>query len=839
MSTNRLAGVGVLARPHLLRIVALSAPAWLLAACGGGDARLSPALQAGTPAPSASAPVTPGQGSGSDTPGDIPGGIDPGGAPVDEGGNGGGGDGSSGGGTPGATPGTTPGSPPLLEASVEATPQPSAAPRVMEKLGRGVVAVPSGSRKVLVTWRLLGLDPADLGFNVYRSAGGAAPVQLNTAPITDRTNFEDATVDLAAGNVYTVKPVVGGVEQAASTSNTLAAHAAVEPVIRIPLAALPAAGYRTKYIWVGDLDGDGEFDFVIDRLAPGSGTPDVGAGHQFLEGYRRDGKRLWQIDMGPLSLYVDNIRPGAATLSMGMLDGATVADLDGDGQAEVILKIADGTVLGDGTVFRESDPELQHLAILDGQTGRLRASTAFPTVHLAKAGRLATQLGVGSSDGLRPTVYLWGRNRNKDKSFNDVFANYSFDGATVTTNWTLARPGSLGAEASHQMRLIDVDGDGSDEFATGNFMVNSNGTWRYVLPGVNHGDRFFIGKFSKDSTGMDGFGVQQNNPSLMTEYYYDATNGTIRWAHHNPAGSGVEDIGRGMAADIDPRFPGFEVWSFKGVHNGPSGVRTEPSDSKPWPAHSLWWDGDLLAENLSGPRMEKWHAATSGLSRVLTLSKFGASLYGENPGFYGDILGDWRTEVVTMNSAQTELIIFTTNVPSGHRLYTMAHNPAYRNHLTIKGYMQSANLDYYLGADMDAPPVPNIRYAGSGRIQAETATLSGGAAVSGDGARFAGTGFVDFPVSDGALTLSRLDGGAGGTRKIRMRFANGDDAARLGVLKVNGVSHGLSFPATGGWSQWRTVSVELPFNAGPVNTLRLESSGQGLARIDEIEVPMP
>jgi hypothetical protein len=49
-------------------------------------------------------------------------------------------------------------------------------------------------------------------------------------------------------------------------------------------------------------------------------------------------------------------------------------------------------------------------------------------------------------------------------------------------------------------------------------------------------------------------------------------------------------------------------------------------------------------------------------------------------------------------------------VPSSTRLYTLAHNPAYRNAMTLKGYMQSHHVDYFLGANMTTPPRPAITY---------------------------------------------------------------------------------------------------------------------------------
>ena len=75
--------------------------------------------------------------------------------------------------------------------------RPAHAQYVMEHLGRGVVAVRASERTVYVGWRLLGTDPAEIAFNVYRSTDGGAPSKLNAAPIMATTDFVDATADLS------------------------------------------------------------------------------------------------------------------------------------------------------------------------------------------------------------------------------------------------------------------------------------------------------------------------------------------------------------------------------------------------------------------------------------------------------------------------------------------------------------------------------------------------------------------------------------------------------------------------------------------------------------------
>jgi hypothetical protein len=151
--------------------------------------------------------------------------------------------------------------------------------RKMESLGRGVVAVRSGSASVLVSWRLLGLDPDGIGFNVYRSAAGGPEVKLNSSVLTGGTNYVDSTANLTQANTYRVRPVVDGAEQPPSGAFTLTANHATEPVVRVPLRA----GGPVKFVWVGDLDGDGEYDYVLDRQT----SP------QTIEAYRSNGQFLW------------------------------------------------------------------------------------------------------------------------------------------------------------------------------------------------------------------------------------------------------------------------------------------------------------------------------------------------------------------------------------------------------------------------------------------------------------------------------------------------------------------------------------------------------------------
>jgi hypothetical protein len=591
---------------------------------------------------------------------------------------------------------------------------PASAQRQMENLGRGVVAVRTGTSSIFVSWRLLGLDPAGIGFNLYRSTAGGAYTKLNSSVLTAGTCYTDTTPDITKDNAYYVKPVIGGVEQAASGSYTCKANTTAEPCVIVPLRT-PASGYYTKFVWVGDLDGDGEYDFVLDRLAPGStNVADTTIGTQKVEAYKRDGTFLWSIDMGSGSTNTYNISPGPTAIDMGMYDGVTVYDLAGAGKAVVALKVADGVVFGDGTVFHNADPNKQYLAIVDGMTGKMLANIAFPTDFYSQAGKYGCQLGIAYLDGTTPSVVGWLRNRNSDKSFNDIIVAWHWNGTTLSQTWeyTISGEAGLTLAGDHQLVIADVNGDGKDEICPGNYWINSDGTLRFNLgdDGVIHGDRHYTLKMDPSRAGLQGYGIQQNNPSGLSEYYYDANTGAMLWKHM----FSTNDVGRGIVGHIDPRYRGWETWAFSGIFFAPNNTQLTTTNY-PYPCQQFWWDDDLLTENLNNGKFEKWDYVGQGVGRLLTVSKFEtATGSGDNPMFIGDIFGDWRTEVVYCSSDFSKLIIFTTDIATTNRIYTMAHNPEYRDNMTIKGYMQSPMLDYYMGTGMSTPPVPNITYVGGG-----------------------------------------------------------------------------------------------------------------------------
>ncbi|MFI8191551.1 hypothetical protein ACIF8T_22480 [Streptomyces sp. NPDC085946] len=585
--------------------------------------------------------------------------------------------------------------------------------RIVEHLDRGLVAVPSG-KGTFLSWRLLGTEYArygdDIAFNVYKNGR-----RLNRTPITRSTTYQD---DTRGKGTYTVRAVVDGRERRAGRAALDFAGGYAE----IPLAT--ADGYTVQHAWPGDLDGDGRHELVVSRLsADRSGT-------DLLEAYALTGERLWRVDLGPNSLAqapgngANDPAPAAISGSTAIGgyrndDNVTVHDLDGDGRAEVLLHTADGTTFADGSRVDAASPADQFVSVVDGATGTERTRQPVPGDFTAD-GPSGGHFGIAYLDGRHPSLVtkLVTRVGARRGAFRILFQTWDFDGTDLTRRWKYVVPADSGATSFHQIRTVDLDQDGRDEIADGNYVVDDDGTLRYVVDGAGHGDRFDIADLDPARPGLEGFAVQQSELGVVSGfpwYYYDAGTGERLATGAHPADPVSEadlDVGRGNAADIDPGHPGYEYWTSTadvtrpgaGVFNVRDGriATTTPSVN-----FRIWWDGDKAAELLDYTHVEKWDPATGTGAKVFAPSGVVSGARNATP-FYGDLVGDWREEILAETTDHTALRLYTTTEPTSTRIYTLAQNPAYRLGWTVRGYLQSTYTDYYLGTETRRVPRPLI-----------------------------------------------------------------------------------------------------------------------------------
>ena len=512
---------------------------------------------------------------------------------------------------------TTPLVSPKEAAAVAAAP-----PRLMESLGRGVVAVRQPDGKVFVGWRLLGTEPGDLGFNVYRATGGGGkPAKLNPAPLTGPTHFVDGGADAAKANVYAVRPVRGGRELAdGGGSFTLPANAPARPYLSIPLRT--PEGYTPNDASAADLDGDGEYELVVKQeQSPKDNSHSGVTGFPKLEAYKLDGTFLWRVDLGR------NIREGAHYTQF------MVYDLDGDGRAEVVCKTADGTTDGTGTVIGDAKADWRNpegrvlkgpefLTVFDGRSGKALATTAYvPGRHPDKTDPTGDEMKavwgdnygnrgdrflacVAYLDGVRPSVVMC-----RGYYTRTVLAAWDFRGGKLTPRWVFdsAAPGNqkYAGQGNHNLSVADVDGDGKDEVVYGAMTVDDDGKGLYST-GLGHGDALHVSDLDPGRPGLEVFDIQERFDDAGANFR-DARTGEVIWkkASVQAATSGGdrgEGPGRGLALDIDPRHPGFECWvAGAGLSNQLWDCKgNKVADKTPSVNMGVYWDGDTLSELLNG-----------------------------------------------------------------------------------------------------------------------------------------------------------------------------------------------------------------------------------------------
>ncbi|WP_305784450.1 rhamnogalacturonan lyase [Symbioplanes lichenis] len=543
---------------------------------------------------------------------------------------------------------------------------PAQAARQAERLDRGLISVRSGSGN-LVSWRSLSSDPAGAGFNVYRGS-----TLVTATPVTGSTNYLDAGA--AAGAAYTVRAVINGSEQAAEGPSLNFANGYLDVPIQNPNSSLYAANDAST----GDLDGDGKLDLVL-KWEPLNAKDNSQSGVTdpvYVDGYKLDGTRLWRINLGR------NIRAGAHYTQF------QVYDYDGDGDAEVAMKTADATVSGTGQVIGSSGADYrnssgyvltgpEYLTMFDGRTGAALSTVDYvpPRGTVSSWGdsygnRVDRFLaGTAFLDGARPSLIM-----ARGYYTRSVVVAWDFRNGTLTRRWTFdsnsSTNGGTAGQGNHQLSIADVDADGRDEIIYGSLAIddNSNKLWNTTY---GHGDALHVGDLDPNRAGLEVFKVDEDS-SKPSSWFADARTGQIIWS--TPANG---DNGRGVSGDIWAGSPGAESWSSAadGVRS-PSGAVV--ASRKPSSTNFLvWWDADPVRELLDQTRIDKY--GTSADTRLLTAS----GVHSNNgtkatPSLSGDILGDWREEVIWPTTDNTALRIYSTPIATNRRITTLLQDSQYR-----------------------------------------------------------------------------------------------------------------------------------------------------------------
>ncbi|MBM6993076.1 MAG: rhamnogalacturonan lyase [Prevotella sp.] len=630
-----------------------------------------------------------------------------------------------------------------------------------EHLGRGVVAVRSGD-KVVISWRTLLSDKTGESFDIYRDG-----IKLNTQPLTTGGTFfidsnpsgKDAVYEVRGGGIngrYRLKasspegyisiPLVAPTTEDSidlrprifrrrpnATANNGNTAAEDQRPRKIPVT------YSANDATVADVDGDGEYEIIL-KWDPRNSHDNSQAGMTspvFFDCYRLDGTRLWRINMGP------NIRAGAHYTQF------LAYDFDGDGRAELMMKTADGTIDGTGKAIGDATKDWRNTDKRSAQYGRIMEGPEFLTVFNGLTGAAMKTVdyvpdrgkpGIWGDDHanrseryLAALAFLDGKHPSavfcRGYYTRTTLAAWNWDGRDLKLHWyfdtdpqkeqkellsrlhlTNKGKAEYAGQGNHNLRVADVDGDGKDEITYGAMCVDHDGSPLYNTK-MGHGDALHL--VAEPVTNKlyiwDPHENRRDGSDLR-----DAATGQVIFQQ-----KAKFDVGRAMAADIDSTQYGVEVWSAnvpltspfsKTAQRNEQNGEVDYSDINRGIRHlscnfSIWWQGGLTRQLLDHETITRYNPDTQGIEVVCRLDGAFNNGTKSNPCLSGDIIGDWREEVIMRDEQSTELRIYTTDIPTPHRVPCLMTDIPYRESVAYQNvaYNQPPELGYYLGPDAPLP----------------------------------------------------------------------------------------------------------------------------------------
>lgn len=598
-------------------------------------------------------------------------------------------------------------------------------------VNRGLMAV-KVSGGVLVSWRYRATDAAlNPRFRLYRNS-----ILLNNRqPITERTNFLDTGGSTSSVYKLEVVDINGkvvetqeGIKPWASQTQyiTLQGGAPTDPTSA-------GATYTPNDASFCDMDGDGEYEIIL-KWAPNNEKDAASSGTTspaFYSCYKMDGTRLWMLHTG------HNMFNSAHTTHF------IAWDMDGDGYGEFMVKTAPGAIDGEGkyVILPGDDPTAnykggkgkqetggEYLTVFNGTTGAELKTIKYHTAYADESTDFWGDSNQNKSERyLAAIAWLDGEDANPSAIFARGYYNgckigaYDWDGTNLTMRWLHRGPSansgtvtyangtvkalssSVYGEGAHWICVGDVTGDGKQEIHYGSGALKPDGTTLYRT-GLGHGDAMHLSDFIPSRPGQELFMVHEkksNNGNYGSDLR-DAATGEILLRR-----TASSDTGRGIMAHFNPESENAYWQSSADANLYDTSGNVIASDVSHGGGAGLsfrvYWNGDLADDFYGKNVMEYWNAHNNAFWRLqVNGGNYVIGNYNndtkQNPCVSGDLLGDWREEIVTWDQSGSNyrLVINATDYQTDYRLPHLMDDCSYRAQLIAQNdcYNQPPHLSY-------------------------------------------------------------------------------------------------------------------------------------------------
>ena len=617
------------------------------------------------------------------------------------------------------------------------------AQRKTDLLDRGLVAV-KVQTGVYVSWRIQADEYYGVTYNLYRN-GILIAQNLNVSNYVDVNGDNSSTYTVAA-----VRNNENGQQCAAVSpwqnqyfefpvSNIQARSGVTVWKQNNPSTAM--ANYTINDISLGDLDGDGKIDFIVkrknqtdqDELFPVSNKQMYCQIEVYASSINYG--RLWWIDCGPNICYGADEQWDAVAFDWNedgscevlYRGGANTVIHTSDGNTEIIgnvnENIRDGITHYANMTFSNSGEEW--LMYIDGRTGHTYDVITYPLPRGNASdwgdtyGHRSSKYFMGAPylDGVNPYIFL-GRgiytkidactyrvNKNTNKLYK------------VGNTWHSYNNFGWNGQGNHNYSIADVDEDGSDEIIYGSMVLDFHtddlSLHGCSSTGFGHGDASHTGDLDPFRRGLETFACNEDQPC---NNFRNATTCEI-YART----IGDNDDGRAMAGNFTNEYPGgigasaaSGIIPLSFIQPNPTspiyinGMANNWNANTPYPMalnFRIYWDGDLLSETINGPGSSEGY---------LYIDKLGQRIYDTGHGNYatscingtkknpcatGDIIGDWREEIVMRTSDNRFIRVYTTVTPTEHRMQSLWYDHQYRQAMVwqTEGYNQPPHPSFFVG----------------------------------------------------------------------------------------------------------------------------------------------